>query len=296
MTSISADMGGSRLKSALVSNGQVIESAVLPINPSAPMEECLALLEKEVHRLAVLHTAPSVLGIAFPGLVNPNTHRVISTSGKYEGFVDFDFCTWSQEHFQMPLILENDANAALLGELNYGCGQGCDNAVLMILGTGIGTATMIEGKLLRGKHFQAGCLGGHISVETLAKGKTCSCGSIGCAESIGSGWALKKAAGLDYQALLKAEQEGDAAAHQLMEKSVDAWSTCAINLIHAYDPDMLILSGGILHCGERIIRPIADNITKYAWTPWGNVELKVAEIPEHSVVLGLHYLCCNSNF
>jgi len=293
MTSISVDMGGSRLKSALVSNGWVVESAVLLINPSAPMEECLALLEKEVHRLASLHAAPSMLGLAFPGLVNPHTRRVISTSGKYEGFVDFDFSAWSQKHFQMPLILENDANAALLGELNYGCGQGCDNAVLMILGTGIGTATMIEGKLLRGKHFQAGCLGGHISVTTLANGEPCSCGSIGCAESVGSGWALKKAAGLDYQALLKAEQEGDALAHQFMEKSVDAWSTCAVNLIHAYDPDMLILSGGILHCGARIIRPIADNIAKYAWTPWGNVQLKVAEIPEHSVVLGLHYLCCS---
>jgi len=298
MTSISVDMGGSRLKTALIDNGQIIESAILPTDTSAPREECLAQLEKEVHRLASSYATPTsklVLGVAFPGLVDPYSRKAITLKGKYEDFADFDFYSWSQERFNLPLQLENDANAALLGELNFGCGRGCNNAVLMILGTGIGTATMIEGKLLRGKHFQAGCLGGHISVETLKKGKPCICGSSGCAESVGGSWALKKATGLDFQALYKAEQEGDIQAHLLMEESVDVWSTCAVNLIHAYDPDMLILSGGVLHCGNRIIRPIAENIAQYAWTPWGNVQLQVAEIPEHSVVLGLHYLCCNTD-
>lgn len=308
MITVSIDIGGTRLKSALIAEGKIIESAVYPIEASSPAEECLALLEKEVNRLASIHM-PSALGIAFPGIVNPYSSTVVSVNGKYEPFVNFAFDKWAEEKFQLPMRLENDANAALLGELHYGCGQGYDNAVLMILGTGIGSAAMIEGKLIRGKHFQAGCLGGHISVNTLSKGRPCTCGSAGCAESVGGGWALDLAArqsalfsesglsgesSIDYQALAKWEQAGDILAYHLMEESIDAWSTCAVNLIHAYDPDIIVLSGGVLHLGERITAPIADNIARHAWTPWGSVELLTAKVPEHSVVLGLHSLCLQS--
>ncbi len=78
---------------------------------------------------------------------------------------------------------------ALLGERYAGAGRGFDDIVMTTLGTGIGGAAMIGGKLLRGKHAQAGCLGGHIPVKF--GGRQCTCGAIGCAEAEASGWSFR---------------------------------------------------------------------------------------------------------
>ena len=88
----------------------------------------------------------------------------------------------------LRFAIENDARMALLGERHAGAAAGCDNVVMITLGTGIGGAAMIEGKLLRGKHAQAGCLGGHLPAKV--GGRQCTCGAIGCLEAEASGWAL----------------------------------------------------------------------------------------------------------
>src|SRR3990170_7444612 len=97
---------------------------------------------------------------------------------------------WAMERWGVPLVLENDARAALVGEWQYGAGKDCDNVVLITLGTGVGTAALINGKLLHGKHFLAGSLGGHMSINL--HGDVCNCGNLGCVESEASTWALQK--------------------------------------------------------------------------------------------------------
>ena len=78
---------------------------------------------------------------------------------------------------------------AAVGEWKYGAGRDTNDLVVMTIGTGIGTSAIIEGKLLRGRHFQAGCLGGHISVQY--EGRECTCGNKGCLEAYGSTWSLE---------------------------------------------------------------------------------------------------------
>ena len=304
MTTIAVDLGGSRIKTALIHDGVVQDSAIIPIDAMRGVEHALTVIEPEIARLRGIRE-PVGIGLAFPGLVDPFRKAVISVNGKFEDAPGFSFTGWAREQYGLPLVLENDANAALVGELQYGCGMGCDNAVLMILGTGIGTAAMLQGHLLRGKHFQAGCLGGHLPVASLATGRACTCGSRGCAEAVGGTWALAGIAGehkdfansalsreavIDYEALFRLAEAGDALATELLAESIDAWSTCAVGLIHAYDPDMLILSGGVTRAGARLTKPIGDSIEAYAWTPWGKVALRVAQNPEHSVLLGVHHL------
>ena len=135
------------------------------------------------------YSCPDCVGIAYPGLVDPVKQLVISASGKYTDATKFDFSAWSRGRFGCGCILENDANAALMGEIGYGCAAGETDAVLMILGTGVGTAAVMNGELVRGKHFQAGCLGGHFPVG--GEEWRCSCGGYGCVEANGSSWALK---------------------------------------------------------------------------------------------------------
>lgn len=304
MTSIAVDLGGTRMKTALVRDGRVMDSAITPIDSNAGLRKQLYIIEPEISRL--LSVAPvQHLGIAFPGIVDPLQKRVLSANGKYLDALDFDWAGWAKERFGIGLVMDNDANAALLGETAFGCAADCKNAVIMILGTGIGSAALMEGKLLRGRHFQAGCLGGHFSIRGIADGLACNCGSMGCAETIGSGWAMAKAvqahasfrdSGLstepciDFRALEKWDASGDSLAMSTMNSCIDAWSSCALNLIHAYDPEILILSGGVIHCGRRIVEPITAAVQSYAWTPWGTVDIRVSKQPEHSVLLGLHKL------
>src|SRR5258706_6097009 len=95
---------------------------------------------------------------------------------------------WSRQDFGLPLRIENDARMALLGERYAGAARGFDDVVMTTLGTGIGGAAMIGGTLIRGKHAQAGCLGGHLPV--LFNGRTCTCGNIGCPEAEAAGWSI----------------------------------------------------------------------------------------------------------
>jgi glucokinase len=310
MIGVHVDLGGTRIKIMLIKDGTILDSAILDADAKAGLHSELPNIAEQIKRLSQ-RERPEGIGFAFPGMVNPVTKRVTAANGKYMDAMDVDLETWAREQFDLPLIFDNDANAALLGELYYGCAKGFSNAVILILGTGIGTAAMINGKLLRGVHFLAGCRGGHFCIGGVKSGNQCNCGSRGCAEAYGGSWAMEKAvredplftaSGLstepiiDFKVLEKWDKAGDRLAIQIIEQCIDSWSACAITLIHAYDPEVVILSGGVIHYGERIIQPISDNIDTYAWTPCGKSTIRVSNHPEYSVVFGLHYLLENSMY
>ena len=104
--------------------------------------------------------------------------------------IKLDLNLWAKTNWNVPVVIENDARAALIGEWQYGAGKGSDNILMVTLGTGMGSAVLIEGKLLRGRNFLAGNLGGHMSIDF--EGDECNCGNIGCVETAGSTWALSK--------------------------------------------------------------------------------------------------------
>jgi len=170
---------------------------------------------------------------------------------------------------------------------------------MMTLGTGIGGVAMIEGKLLQGKHSQAGCLGGHIPV--LFSGRRCTCGAIGCAESEASGWSLPLAfkdwPGANNSSLAKypklgfkelfAEADGaDRVAVDIRERCLKIWSVTAVGLIHAYDPEIIVMGGGVMKRESSIVPVIQAYIEKHAWTPWGKVEVRAAGLGNHAALLG----------
>src|SRR5262249_29473232 len=119
--------------------------------------------------------------MAFPSLIDSRTGRVLAAYGKYADAPQIDLPQWSRKTLRLPLIIENDARMALLGEWQAGAGRGCDDLVMVTLGTGIGTAALIEGIVVRGRHGQAGVLGGHLTVQQ--DGRQCTCGNRGCAEA-----------------------------------------------------------------------------------------------------------------
>lgn len=304
---IVVDFGGTNIKIGLVAGESIITKATLPawsnngVLPRlrAVKETIAALLAERGLRLADC----SGIGVAMPGLVDFHTRKLVSVNAKYEDAVGFSFESWAKEEFGLPIVLENDARAAIVGETAYGTARGETDAVLMIFGTGIGTAAMMNGKAVRGKHHQAGVLGGHLATDV--HGSECTCGNIGCLEAQSSHWALleqvkrhpnfewsalARAESLGYQTIVEQSRLGDEVAMDVFEHLLLHWSAGIVNLVHAYDPDCVILSGGLMKSADYFLPRLSANVCKRTWTPWGQVKFIVADDPDASVLLGLSAL------
>ena len=229
--------------------------------------------------------------------------HVFSTNKKYDDAVNLNLPHWAEQKWGLPLLMENDARMALIGEWKYGAGKGYENIVMVTLGTGVGSAVLIEGKLLKGKHFQAGNLGGHFTVNH--RGTICTCGNIGCMESEASTWrlpeliktntayissSLRNENLLDYETLFNHADKNDPLAKEILDHCFSVWSAGLINMIHAFDPEIIIISGGIMNSGSVIIPKIQQRINSFAWTPWGKVKILKAQNYELASLYGADFL------
>ena len=189
------DFGGTEIKLAVIDGHRVLASGGIAVQ-GGPSD--LAAAAVEARRLLEQTGAPEAVGIAVPGVVEPGTGRMLHANAKYDFLRDLDLSAWSLAEFGVPAAVENDARAALIGETSTGSAAGTRDAVLVTLGTGIGTAVLMGGMPLRGRTGHAGILGGHLTVDL--DGPVCPCGNIGCGEALASTWALGASTGDDSSA------------------------------------------------------------------------------------------------
>jgi glucokinase len=145
---------------------------------------------------------------------------------------------------------------------------------------------IMDVRLLRGKHYQAGCLGGHLLANW--NGHRCNCGAVGYAEAEASTWALPTLARgwpgftnsalvneelLDFAALFRAADSGDRVANEILCRSIRIWSAATVSLIHANDRELIVFGGGVMNRGDAILPKIQAYVDEHAWTPWGRVKL-----------------------
>ncbi len=307
---IAIDIGGTFVKIGLVENAKVIVKTAIKSQPQEDFNKTIWAIEKTINTLLEEHSFSKNdiegIGIGFPGLVDSVAMKVLSTNKKYDDAIDFNFVNWGKSAFNTSLFLENDARVALLGEWQFGAGKGVDNIVMVTFGTGIGSATLLEGKLLKGKHFQAGNLGGHFTINV--NGFECTCGNLGCVEAEASTWKLAdllksdprytnsliQGNQLDFESLFKYAAAGGELSKTVRDHCLEVWSAGVINQIHAYDPELVILGGGIMKSADVIIPFIKNKVKKHAWTPWGEVQIKQSRIPNRSALLGAYYLVKNN--
>ena len=192
MKALAVDLGGSHASCAVVDEARVLARCVVPLGPSLGLSAALApvaaALDQAMASARVSAGECAGLAFGFCGLVDPIACRIRSTNGKDDDAPAIDLAGWCRERFGLPLRLENDARLALLGEREAGAARGSDDVVMMTLGTGVGGVAMIGGRLLHGKHFQAGVLGGHLVAAF--DGRPCTCGGVGCVEAEASTWAI----------------------------------------------------------------------------------------------------------
>lgn len=303
MKALAVDFGGTHATCGLVEDRSILAHQHLDTDRAKSLHAVLPRIGEIFRELISCESLKlkdfAGLAIGFAAIVDSRTGRVLSTNGKYDDAKNTDLVAWAQETFELPLCIENDARAALLGEWYAGAARGFSDVVMMTLGTGIGGVAMVEGKLLRGKHYQAGCLGGHIPL--LFTGRPCTCGAIGCAEAEASGWALpgivrdwpeasssrlSRYSNVGFKELFQEAASGDKVAVAIRDRCLNVWAADAVGLIHAYDPEVIVIGGGIMQSADVIIPYIRSYVHKHAWTPWGKVQVRAAELGNNAALMG----------
>lgn len=300
MTLLGLDLGGSHAACSLISEQTVVATEHLSFADSTSLTAVLPEVTNCLKRLARFSKEPvSGLGIGMCGLVDSRSNRVLSTNGKYEDTVTFDFQGWSQQSLGVPARVENDARLALRGEMYAGAARGCSDVVMFTLGTGIGGVAAMEGKPLVGAHGQAGVLGGHVPVR--AHGRRCTCGGQGCAEAEASGWSLPMVCRewpgfgdssladkpLNFKSLFECSAAGDKIATEVREHCLTVWGMMAVAAVHSFDPELIILGGGAIRAADQIVPPLEKYVQENTWTPWGKVRIVVAELGDQAAALGV---------
>jgi glucokinase len=289
------DFGGSEIKLGILDRGAPVRTATVPTG-DGDIERASAAATALID--AVSPAEPTSAGIAVPGVVDRAAGRLVKAHDKHPRLDGFDLIAWADTTFGLPAAVENDARAALVGEINTGSAAGARDAVLMALGTGIGTAAVMDGTVLRGAHDHAGILGGHLTVDIDAP--ICNCGNVGCAESIAGAWALRRDLAIrgdavtDVREMIAAAETGDAAAAALRVRAIRAWGATAVSLCHAYDPDTVILTGGIMRAGAAVAAPIEAYVHEHLWTSSHRPTFVIPDRPDLSVLRGLSVLAAEN--
>jgi len=309
MAVIALDLGGTRIKFGLADQGQLLASKTLEVPSSESFAAVLPIIEQQIEQLMQETGRVSLdgIGMAFPTIVDSDRMQLLYKYVKYNDANDLNLRAWAQEKWAAPLVMENDARAALLGEWKYGAGMGTDHLVMITIGTGVGSAALIQGTLIKGSHYLAGNLGGHQNIRF--DGVRCNCGNTGCLESEASSWALPaimrrypgyaesafaQGENEDFEAVFRLAASKDPFSISIRDHCLEVWAAGILNLIFAYDPERVVIGGGVMHSADVILPFLQHKIDQAAWLPENAVQLVAAQQPDWAGVLGMAYLAAKA--
>lgn len=284
--SLGIDLGGSSVKSvAVTAAGEVLHRRQVDFDPEASMDWAARIAELVRTYTAERGAAPDTIGLAAPGLASRDGRSIAFMPGRLAGLEGLDWTRHLQFPSEIPVL--NDAHAALLGEVWVGAARGLRNVILVTLGTGVGGAAMVDGRLLQGEIGRAGHLG-HASLDPW--GDPDICGTPGSLE-LAMGNCTLQARGqgryANTHALVRAHRDGDAEATRIWLDSVRRLAAAITSFINILDPSAVIVGGGIARAGEALFDPLASFLKDMEWRPGGHrVRLLPAELGEFAGALG----------
>jgi glucokinase len=299
-TVLAIDVGGTRIKAALVQDRSILAFTVLATADRRGAEGLLDTLLR-LGRTLVSEGPVDAVGVCLKGIVDPRTGTVGAVNESLTDLVDVPLATIFTDEFGCPTFVENDARMYALGELVHGAGQGCENMVCVTVGTGVGTSVAISRRIVRGQRGVLGILAGHMTIDL--DGPRCTCGNHGCLEAFVGATALAMraeralAAGrrsvlrpgdVDPQRLFEAADRGDELASEVVRDFNRRLGAGVVSMIHAYDPDIVILGGGIMQAGPQIVGPVQSYVDARAWTiPRGRVRIAPAALGDQAALFGV---------
>ena len=281
MYRIGVDLGGTNIATGVIDeNNKIIGRGKVKTNAPRPAEEIFDSIKESVE-MALKDAGISIddvksIGIGTPGSVNKDTGAIeFSNNLKFHNVPAKQML---EERLNKPVFLENDANAAALGEAVAGCGNGVKDFVAITLGTGVGSGIIIDGKIYRGSNYCGGEMG-HMVINV--DGIPCNCGRKGCWEKYASATALvsqaveamegnkdsllwKTCGGdlnkVDGKSIFEALDLGDEIAKNVVDRYLYYVSVGLANVINALQPESVCIGGGISGQGEKILKPIRDMV------------------------------------
>lgn len=259
---IGVDLGGTNLRAAAVdTEGIIIEQIEGPTEGTKGNQAVLERIAAAIRTLREHHGRASLLGIGVgvPGFIHMEK-GLITDSPNLPSMKNYPMRDLLSELVEAPVILENDANAAALGEKWMGAGLHVDDMVLLTLGTGVGGGVILGGKIWHGFMGMGGEIG-HITVNPT--GNPCGCGNVGCLEKHASASALRAMADLmfpgedlDARQLNERASQGDPKALMIFDRMGEALGIAIATLSQIFNVPLYVLSGGVLPAWDHFAPPM----------------------------------------
>ena len=260
MDALGVDIGGTKIAGARVAvDGQVMAHTTRPTTPDNP-EGILDALEEIFQELGGADSLPAV-GVAVAAFLNQSRDTIYFSPNI--AWRDFPLKQRVSERLGVPVVLENDANAAGWGEFRFGAGSDVSSMLMLTLGTGVGGALVDNGRLLVGGFGMAGELG-HIIIEP--GGRLCGCGNHGCLEQYASGTALMRDAreSLGEPSLTQAQltellMQQNPVALEALDGVARALGRGITSLVAVTDPERIVIGGGVAAAGDLLMQPVRES-------------------------------------
>ncbi|ESX27189.1 ROK family protein [Mesorhizobium sp. LSJC264A00] len=298
------DLGGTALRGALVeSDGRIVAHASAPTLAGAGSEAVIGQIVALAGTLLKEHPQANVagIGVGAPGPLDPKAGIVIAPP-TLAGWHDVPLIDILGRHFGLPVRLENDANAAALGEWRFGAGRGSGSLVFVTVSTGIGGGVVADGHIYHGRRGLAAEIG-HMTIT--GEGDRCFCGAIGCFEAVASGTALGRRAtrltapgdgsllrrlsndgDVSARHVVEAAKAGDANALDLIEAEAQWLGIGFTNLLHLYSPDLIVMGGGLSNGFDLLAPSIRAVIQQRAMPAYRDVPIVQAELGDRAGLIG----------
>ena len=297
------DLGGTNTKVGVVrQDGEVLAQTSLRTRherggPSWA-EETAAALEAIARESGAGAQAIHAVGIGSPGPLSVKQGVLTNPMPNLPGWQGFPICSVITDLTGKPSYLDNDANCAALAEHWIGAGRDSDNLIVLTLGTGIGSGVIAEGRLLHGYTDNAGELG-HLSINH--RGARCACGNRGCIELYACAAAVTRryrrnlrAAGtapararITPKDVFDAALSGDPAAQRTFEEIGTYLGMAIASMVHAFNPQMVVLAGGVAQSGELLLAPVRETVLEHIYPEHREgLQIRASELPEGAGLLG----------
>ena len=308
MYRVGIDLGGTNIVAGVVDEEYniIAKASCKTAVPRPVCDSMAAIVLEALEKAGVTMDQVDYIGIGVPGAVNPET-RIIETSPNLF-FQNWEIAKMMEERLHKYTKVENDANAAALGEFLAGSAKGSRNAVAITLGTGVGGGIIIDGKIYSGSNY-AGAELGHIVI--VKDGVECGCGRHGCWEAYASATALirmtkdaikNEKAEFSYmlnavdgdldkvsgKTAFDAMKAGDSTGTAVVNQYIDYLATGLVNIINIFQPDVLCIGGGIAGQGETLLAPLRAIVERERFTKHNEKQTKVcvAELGNDAGIIG----------
>jgi len=306
---LAIDLGGSKIVTALVSpKGEIIAREYTPTlaeeGTEAVIGRMVTAIDSVISKADLPRSSFSNIVIASAGAIDPEK-GIVTASPNLPGWRDVPLKEIMQKATGLEAFLINDASAAALGEHYFGVGRGVNNLIYITVSTGIGGGIIIDGKLYSGVSGSAGEIG-HTTIDI--NGPRCNCGNIGCLEVLASGTAVAKEAqrliaqgaktmltklaegeaqNITAQTVAAAAQKGDALALAIISKAATYLGIGLVNLVNIFNPEMIIVGGGMTHMGDMLLDPARKVVAERAFQlPAQRVRIVPSQLGDNAAVLG----------